>query len=228
VSSEAPPADGRDPPAARVDGRAPRSRRERTKAENRAAILDAARAAFAELGYEASSIRDVIRRTGLASGTFYNYFPDKEAVLRALLEDRAEELRARLRATRARAPDFGSLVREAYRAYFGFLAEDPAMLALLRRNAGAVRALAGEPELVGGVEDLLADLRAAVDSGVAPPFDVEYMAGAMAGAGFEVAVRMLEREPYDVEGAARFASELFLGGAERLAASEAPRRSQPA
>ena len=192
-------------------------RREQTKTQNRAAFLRAAIATFAELGYEQSSIRDIVRRTALASGTFYNYFPDKESVMRALLEDRAETLRRRLRAVRGRAPDFEAFVRDAYRVYFSFLAEDPAMLALLRRNAGAVRALVDEPGLAAGVDDLLGDLRAVVASGAAPPFDVDYMAAAMAGAGFEIAVRMLEREPYDVEGAAAFAAGLFLGGAERLA-----------
>jgi len=54
------------------------SKRERTKASNRAAILEAARDVFAELGYDAATVRDIVRRTDLASGTFYNYFPDKE------------------------------------------------------------------------------------------------------------------------------------------------------
>jgi AcrR family transcriptional regulator len=204
-------------PAAAPPSGANGGRRERTKAENRATILRAARVTFAEEGYEASSIRDIVRRTALASGTFYNYFPDKESVLRAVVEERAADLRERLRAARAGAPDFETLVREAYRVYFSFLAEDPVMLALLRRNAAPVRALAGEPELAGGVDDLLGDLRAIVASGVAPPFDVEFMAAAMAGAGFEIAVRMLERYPHDAAAAAEFAAGLFLGGAERLA-----------
>jgi AcrR family transcriptional regulator len=193
-------------------------RRERTKAHNRATILRAARETFAEAGYEASSIRDVVRRTGLAAGTFYNYFPDKESVLRALLEDRARELRARLREVRARAGDIKGFVGDAYRVYFAFLAEDPTMLELLRRNAGAVRALAGEPELAGGIDDLLGDLRSVIATGGAPVLDAEYMAAAMAGAGFEIGVRMLERDPFDVEGAAAFATSLFLGGIERLGA----------
>ncbi len=192
-------------------------RREQTKQRNRSAILRAAQAVFAESGYEGSSIRDVVRRTGLAAGTFYNYFPDKQSLLRALIENRADELRGRLREARAGARDFEGIVGDAYRIYFDFLAEDPAMLELLRRNSGAVRALAGEPELIGGVEDLLGDLRSTIASGGAPPFDAEYMAAAMAGAGFEIAVRMLARRPADVEGAARFTTALFLGGSERLA-----------
>src|ERR1700756_3535317 len=48
-------------------------KREQTKQQNRRAILDAARAVFSELGYETATVRDIIRRTGLAAGTFYNY-----------------------------------------------------------------------------------------------------------------------------------------------------------
>ena len=60
-------------------------KRERNKAANRTAILEAAQACFLELGYEATSIRDVIRRTNLAAGTFYNYFTDKQSLLLSLI-----------------------------------------------------------------------------------------------------------------------------------------------
>ncbi len=79
------------------------SKREATKQANRAAILAAAREVFAEDGYEAAGVRDVIGRTGLASGTFYNYFPDKEAVFRAVMEDAAARINARTR-RRASSP----------------------------------------------------------------------------------------------------------------------------
>ena len=57
-------------------------KREQTKVQNRQAILDAAREVFGELGYEAATVRDIIRRTGLAAGTFYNYYRSKEEVER--------------------------------------------------------------------------------------------------------------------------------------------------
>jgi AcrR family transcriptional regulator len=75
-------------------------KRERTKQANRAAILEAAREVFSDIGYGAATVRDVIRRTDLAAGTFYNYFPDKESVFRALIEDAAEEARVHVRAAR--------------------------------------------------------------------------------------------------------------------------------
>src|SRR5262249_45547626 len=67
----------------------PIGKRERTKAANRTAILAAARKVFAQLGYEAATVRDIIRGTDLASGTFYNYFRSKEEVFEALADDGA-------------------------------------------------------------------------------------------------------------------------------------------
>jgi len=198
----------------------PHGRRERTKERNRSAILDAGRDAFAELGYGAASVRDIIRRTGLASGTFYNYFPDKEAVFRDLLDTSARELRARVRTARRDASSPDGFVGDAYRAFFTFIAEDPTMFTLLRDNSGVIRALLGDPILGAGVDELLEDLAAAIGSGDLPAFDAEYMAAAMAGVGFEVGTRMVERRPVDVEGATRFASALFLGGIDRLAGRE--------
>ena len=58
--------------AVRTTGSERSGRREQNKAENRTALLKAARAVFAEMGYGAASVRDIVRRTDLASGTFYN------------------------------------------------------------------------------------------------------------------------------------------------------------
>ncbi len=194
-------------------------KREATKAQNRAAILAAAREVFAELGYDAAGVRDVIRRTDLAAGTFYNYFADKESVFRAVIDESATEVRARLRTVRATARTLEEFVGDAYRAWFGFLVEDRLMFELMQRNAGPIRALFGDPILGAGVEDLLEDLRAAIERRDLPPLDASYMAGAMAGVALELGVRMAERTPPDVEGAAWFATELFLGGIERLGTS---------
>jgi AcrR family transcriptional regulator len=191
-------------------------RRERRKAENRAAILEAARAVFAELGYDAAGVRDIVRRTDLAAGTFYNYFPDKEAVFRAIVDESARELRVRLREVRTRARTLEAFVGDGYRVWFEFLAGDPLMFELMKRNAGPIRVLFGEPILGSGVDELLADLTDGIARGDIPQLDAGYMAGAMAGVALELGVRMAERDPPDVDGAAAFATELFVGGIARL------------
>lgn len=194
-------------------------RREQTKAANRAAIIDAARAVFSELGYGGASVRDVIRRTDLASGTFYNYFPDKESLFRAVLKESAEQIRARVQAARLQARSLEEFVLAGYREYFGWLASEPEAFELMRRNSGTIRAMFDEPMFGAGVEELASDLREAARLGIVPELDAEYMAAAMVGAALEVGVRMIERDPPDVEGATRFATAVFLGGIERLGRS---------
>ena len=195
-------------------------RREATKTANRAAILVAARAVFAELGYGATSVRDVIRRTDLASGTFYNYFPDKESLFRAVVEQSAEKVRARVQAARREAESLEEFVAASFREYFTFLADDPDGFTLMQRNSGTIRAMFDEPIFGAGVDELAADLRTAMESGLVPPVDAGYVAAAMVGTALEVGVVMIQRDPPDVEGATRFAARVFLGGIERLARTE--------
>ncbi|MCW2985101.1 MAG: TetR/AcrR family transcriptional regulator [Conexibacter sp.] len=196
-----------------MSGAAPAlGKREQTKAANRAAILDAARIVFADIGYGAASVRDIVRRTDLATGTFYNYFPDKESVLIALLDETAGEARQRVQAARRHGTTLDAFVRDGFAAYFGFLLEDRATSELLARNAGTIRALFDEPSLVAGVDELADDLRAAVAAGLIPDHDVEYMAASMVGAAFEVGARMLESDDPDPGRATAFISELFIAG----------------
>ncbi len=54
--------------------------------ETRQAILDAAEAAFAELGYEGAGVAELCRRANVSKGAFYHHFPSKQALFLALLE----------------------------------------------------------------------------------------------------------------------------------------------
>lgn len=195
------------------------SRREAKKVANRAAILAAGRAVFGEIGFGAASVRDIVRRTELAAGTFYNYFPDKESIFRALVEQTGAEARERVAAARAGATDGRAFVEDAFRAYFAYIVEDPDRHAFMRRNAGTIRFEFDDVALPAVTDDLIGDLRAAIDRGELPEVDVEYTARTMIAVGLELGTSLLEREPPDVEGATRFASELFLGGLGRVAAA---------
>src|SRR5919205_3466826 len=101
----------------------PLGKREQTKAANRQAILDAAREVFGELGYEAATVRDIIRRTELAAGTFYNYYKSKEEVFAALADDGARRFAPILKSLRGKGTSFDEFVRQAIFAYFEFMAD---------------------------------------------------------------------------------------------------------
>ncbi len=55
-------------------------KRESNRLNTYNAIMAAGRAALIEYGYKRVTVRDIIRRTNLASGTFYNYFPDQQSL----------------------------------------------------------------------------------------------------------------------------------------------------
>ncbi|HZP40925.1 MAG TPA: helix-turn-helix domain-containing protein, partial [Candidatus Binatia bacterium] len=54
--------------------------------ERREQILDCALEVFARKGFHAASIADVCARARIARGTLYQYFTDKGAVLKALID----------------------------------------------------------------------------------------------------------------------------------------------
>jgi len=54
--------------------------------QRRANLLDAAASLFAKKGVAATSIEDIVKRAGVAKGTFYHYFRDRSAMLEALRE----------------------------------------------------------------------------------------------------------------------------------------------
>ena len=60
------------------------SRRERKKQETRQGLLEAALALFRERGYDETTIEEITDRADVAKGTFFNYFPSKEALLSEL------------------------------------------------------------------------------------------------------------------------------------------------
>src|SRR5687768_6913790 len=55
-----------------------------TKAATRKLILQTARRLFAENGYENTRTRDIAQAAGIASGTLFNYFQTKDAIVACL------------------------------------------------------------------------------------------------------------------------------------------------
>jgi AcrR family transcriptional regulator len=59
-------------------------------AETYDTILQVARRLFVQQGYTATSIRQIAEETGIGKATVYHHFPDKQAIILALLKDTTE------------------------------------------------------------------------------------------------------------------------------------------
>jgi hypothetical protein len=94
--------------------------------------------------------------------------------------------------------------------------EDAELFAVFRRNAGVIAMMPEEGLFEAGIEELFADLVDWAGEGSIPRVDFDYLATAMVGTGFQVATHLVDRDPPDVEGAARFCTQLFIGGIPAL------------
>ena len=114
-------------------------RRELTKAQNRETILAAARVVFDQLGSANATVRDIIRATPLASGTFYNYFKSKEEVYQAIRDDVALAIRPKLREERLKADTVEGFISGSFRMFFEFVSRNREDFRHLRHAADASR-----------------------------------------------------------------------------------------
>ncbi len=189
-------------------------KRERTKAANRQAILAAARRVFGELGYDATTVRDIIRGTDLASGTFYNYFKSKEEVFEALQDDSALRFRPLLREQCERAESFEDFVRGTLHAYFHFLSNEKAGGRIMQRPQAQFTHWVDTPEMKAIFLEVRLQIERAVGRGLAPNIDADYLAAASIGIAREVGERLLHREG-EVAHASAFCADLILHGVSR-------------
>lgn len=88
------------------------------------ALLAAAFDEFSINGFEATTAKSIAERAGVATGTFYQYFHNKDDVLLEVTRRRFEELHAHIQIPEARLSldhDENSDIREVFRQALGFV-----------------------------------------------------------------------------------------------------------
>ena len=137
-------------------------------AERRQAIIDAALEEFISRGFTATRLDDVARRAGVAKGTIYLHFKDKESMFEELIRTALVPLIGRLHAP----PPIGGSVRDAVESFARtFIAE----VASTKRG-DIVRLIVAEGPRFPSIADFyyrevvsrgLAGMRALIELGVA-------------------------------------------------------------
>lgn len=188
-------------------------RRERTKLANRGAIIEAARQVFAELGYEATTVRDIIRRTELASGTFYNYFKSKEDLYHALHDDGVVRFRPLVRAAHHDAgDDVARFLQLACTGYFNFLMEAKPVESFMAGREDVTRVRFDTPESTALFNEIKAYMQIYAEAGQLPDTDVGLLTAACIGMAQEVGVHLVNGHVASASEAADFCTGLILGG----------------
>jgi AcrR family transcriptional regulator len=175
------------------------------KDAKRTALMQAAVRVFAEKGYHAATIRDIVAAAGVAVGTFYFYFPDKETLFVYLYEETAEFLLQAIQQAVASRATLPKQIQAAVQGYVNIGIYEPAVISLLL--VGGVGAL---PALVtrradfreGMINIWQRPLDLALDKGQIAPQNTRRTAEALAGAFDENVLQLLEQPDAQKEASA--------------------------
>jgi AcrR family transcriptional regulator len=146
----------------------PPSRRAARALERRQAIIEAAMDEFIARGYAATRLDDVANRAGVAKGTIYLHFEDKEALFQELVRTALVPLIGRL----AAPPPEGGSVRAALEGFAQTFAQE----VIATRRGDIVRLIVAEGARFPSVADFyyrevvsrgLAGMRALIELGIA-------------------------------------------------------------
>lgn len=97
----------------------------------RATMLDAALLAFADHGFEATSLRNVADQVGVTHALFRKHFGDKDAVWRASVDYGVERYAAALRKRAARQDRAVSTIKDQMRILLEITAKHPALVRMM-------------------------------------------------------------------------------------------------
>lgn len=166
------------------------TRRAEQAEASRAALVAAARSCFAEHGYDATTVAEVLRRAGMARGALYHYFPGgKDELFAVVYREVDDELYLRVDALDAPSP-LGAL-RESAAIFFTLCTrEEFARITVLE---GPRVMAAGSPygAVLGRSRARMRDgVAAAVESGELADVDVDILTTALYGAVRDLGARV--------------------------------------
>lgn len=188
---------------------APIGKRDQTKILNRQQILEAAKNLFAEKGFEATNVRDIIHESNLSPGTFYNYFQSKEEIFEVLTDEIIAEVREQIQDSyKSVKMDKAEIIKSLQKFFHVFLG-NPRLMKFLSRNQSYLRELRSK----GRFDDMLKDLEKALEDGVKngmlPQLPVKIVAIAVFGAVFEIIATMVITPNFAVDKAIETLSQLL-------------------
>lgn len=200
--------------AGREGGAVTRSREAQAEGSRgtRESLLCAAERVFSEAGYYAASVSRICREAGLANGTFYRHFENKEEIFAALVERLQHAMCERInRAAAAQASPRAALMR-AYRDALSYVKEESSLYRV-GRSAESMR-LGIHRQFRANLADALRRIVAAgIDVGAFRPVDVDTAAYALLGMIEFITMRYVLWEPGTLDdGVLGVLDSLVLGG----------------
>jgi len=185
-------------------------KRESNKTKNEKKIINSAIKLFTEFGIGETTIDKIVQKSGLARGTFYNYFKSKYEIWDKIIFGLLTSLNENAREERHRAETLHDYIYNAYYAAFEVLTSSP-YPALIAKNQSEFRESLYSSNAIRSVfQDLENDLRNSKLFKDVPPYFFKMYTYSMVGAGFELVIQnYLNQDDFSVEKMTSFITALF-------------------
>lgn len=173
------------------------------KDAKRTALMQTALQVFAEKGYHAATVRDIVNKAGVAIGTFYFYFPDKETLFKYLYEETAEFLVQSIEQSLLNRQAFHQQIMAAVQGYINIALYEPAVIHLLLIGGiGAIPSLTEKRSIFRErmVQLWYTLLFQGLEQAYIPDQNIRRTAEAIAGACDEVVLHLLDQPSRESEG----------------------------
>ena len=191
------------------------SKREKNKKNNRSIIIKAGIEIFLKKGISQTTVRDIIRNTDLASGTFYNYFKSKEEVLIAALDESAIEIGQELRARRKKAKNLEEFVYSQIRPFFDFARDHSEIFMIMSSNLNDVQAFSVEtPMMTLELESLKEDIIVGIEERILPDVNPDYFCSVIQSVAEGIAFTLVRKSmsTEDIDSAVKFCTNFIVAG----------------
>lgn len=91
-------------------------------------VIEAALQLFSRRGYFSTSIPDIVRESGVSTGSIYHHFGDKEGIARSLFDTTVERMQQALQDICQRHPDTESRCRDIIQLLFSITEQEPELM----------------------------------------------------------------------------------------------------
>lgn len=95
-------------------------------------LLQAGASVFSRHGFRQASVAEICRRSRVANGTFYQYFPDKEQLFLTLIKQMANQLQASLESAVAHPAPAIEQLYAALKTHLEFIGSQTALYRVFR------------------------------------------------------------------------------------------------
>lgn len=194
-----------EPGTAKQDRRA--DRRARTAQE----LVAAAQRVLAAKGYHGAKVADIAREAGVGVGTFYLYYPTKEAVFLELVEVAATQLKSQMIAATTQGNDPADVSRRRIQVFFHFAAEHRDLFRIVFGHDASFHDVVRRAQEMF-VADIVHNIRGGMQAGIFRRGHPEIWAQALVGMCIQTVSWWVEHEEITAEDVAAQVADLAQRG----------------